>query len=143
MASTQRKSQQSKAPVPSSDSESEAPSQEAEVNIMKAAHSMVESNKSRRDLKRKAIEADHEKRVKETKGKMEKLFDARKSKVTKSQKAVWERLDALNRKRQSLESLILSSMKKVEIHSTNISSELNAMFEGRIEDIERHSSQRA
>lgn len=59
---------------------------------------------------------------------------------TKSQKALWDRLDVLNRKRQSLENAILTSMKTVEIHTSNITSELNAMFDGRIDELEESST---
>jgi hypothetical protein len=54
----------------------------------------------------------------------------------KIQKAQWDRLDALNRKRSALESLILASMRSIEQHTINICSELSAMFEGRIEELQ-------
>jgi hypothetical protein len=62
---------------------------------------------------------------------------------TKCQNAAWDKIDALNKKRQNLEQLILASMKMVEIHTTNLCSEINAMLEGRIEEIEQLSSQGA
>ena len=62
---------------------------------------------------------------------------------TKAQNASWDKIDALNKKRQNLEQLILASMKMVEIHTTNLCSEMNAMLEGRIEEIEQRSTQDA
>jgi hypothetical protein len=59
---------------------------------------------------------------------------------TKSQKTLWDRLDVLNKKRQSLETAILTSMKTVEVHTSNITSELNAMFDGRIDELEEPST---
>jgi hypothetical protein len=59
---------------------------------------------------------------------------------TKSQKAQWERLDILNKKRANLESLIISSMKSIEAHSANISNAMTAMFGGRMEDIQEGSA---
>lgn len=59
---------------------------------------------------------------------------------TKLQKAQWDRLDALNKKRSSLEALILTSMKSIEQHSANISNEMGAMFGGRIEEIQESSA---
>jgi hypothetical protein len=60
---------------------------------------------------------------------------------TKSQKAQWDRLDTLNKKRSSLEALILASMRSIEQHSANISNEMAAMFGGRIEDIQETALQ--
>ena len=62
------------------------------------------------------------------------------SSSTKYQKAQWDRLDALNKKRSSLEAFILASMRSIEQHSANISSEMGAMFGGRIEDIQEGST---
>jgi hypothetical protein len=55
----------------------------------------------------------------------------------------WDRIDTLNKKRQNLEQLILASMKTVEIHTTNLCSEMNAMLEGRIEEVEQRSTEGA
>lgn len=60
---------------------------------------------------------------------------------TKSQKALWDRLDILNKKREGLELAILKSMKTVEINTSNIISELNAMFDGRIDELEESATQ--
>jgi hypothetical protein len=54
---------------------------------------------------------------------------------TKIQKAQWNRLNALNKKREALETQIVASMKSMEQHSANISNELSAMFVGRKEDL--------
>lgn len=59
---------------------------------------------------------------------------------TKLQVSQWEKLDALNKRRMRLESLILASMKSLERHTMNIASELSAMFEGRIEEIRGSST---
>jgi succinylglutamate desuccinylase len=59
---------------------------------------------------------------------------------TKSQKTHWDRLDALNKKRSSLELFILASMRSIEQHSANISNEMDAMFGGRIDDIQEGSA---
>ena len=64
-------------------------------------------------------------------------------KRTKAQNASWDKIDALNKKRQNLEQLILASMKMVEIHTTNLCSEMNAMLEGRIEEVEQRSTEGA
>jgi hypothetical protein len=61
----------------------------------------------------------------------------------KCQKGQWDRLDALNKKRSSLEALILASMRSIEQHSVNISNEMGAMFCGRIEDIQENSASQA
>lgn len=55
---------------------------------------------------------------------------------TRSQQALWARLDALDKKRQNIEGLILNSMKSIESHSTNLSGELATVFEGRIEELD-------
>lgn len=60
---------------------------------------------------------------------------------TKSQKVLWDRLDVLNRKRETLELAILKSMKTVEINTSNIISEMNAMFDGRIDELEESATQ--
>jgi len=62
-------------------------------------------------------------------------FENKKVKVIKSQQAVWNRLEALNKKRQSLEHQILISMKTIEAHTNNIANELSALFQGRTESI--------
>jgi len=54
---------------------------------------------------------------------------------TKSRNEVFARLAAMHKKRRDIEAAILSSMRTIEIHSSNISSELNAMFSGRVEEI--------
>ena len=54
---------------------------------------------------------------------------------TKIQRAEWEKLETLNKRRTELESRILSTMRSMERHTMNICSELSAMFEGRIEEI--------
>ncbi|PVH85667.1 hypothetical protein DL98DRAFT_408854, partial [Cadophora sp. DSE1049] len=95
----------------------------------------------RRDKKRQAIEEEHEKRVKDVKVKIDNLFAARKSRVSKSHQAAWARLDALDKKRQNIESLIIASMMSIETKSIHLSGELVAMFEGRLEDMEANSSQ--
>ncbi len=59
---------------------------------------------------------------------------------SKAQKVLCGRLDALNKKRQNLERAILTSMKTIQIHTMNISSEISATFEGRMEEIESQSS---
>lgn len=112
-----------------------------------------------RDTKRKTIEEEYEKRAKDIGRRIDKLYDAKKSRVlvprpfvwvktdransTKSQKVLWDRLDILNKKRQALEQTILTSMKLVENSTINISSELVAMFEGRIDELEECSGPEA
>lgn len=59
----------------------------------------------------------------------------------KSQQTLWTRLDALDKKRQNIEGLILNSMKSIELHSTNLSGELATVFEGRIEELDDSGSQ--
>ncbi len=54
---------------------------------------------------------------------------------TKSQKALWQRLNDLNKRRQTLEGQILASMKSIEIHTTNMTGEMAAVFKGRMEEI--------
>jgi hypothetical protein len=54
---------------------------------------------------------------------------------TKYQKDLWIRLEALNAKRENLEQLILASMKSIEKHTLNIASEMDAILQGRIEEM--------
>jgi hypothetical protein len=54
---------------------------------------------------------------------------------TKSQKALWQRLDDLNKRRQTLEGQILASMKSIEDHTINMTKEMAAVFKGRTEEI--------
>ncbi|TVY52877.1 hypothetical protein LSUE1_G009752 [Lachnellula suecica] len=120
-----------------SDEESQPLSTERSAEeMMKMGQDVVNKGKKRREDKRKAIEDDHEKRVKEAKGKIDALFAVRNGRVTKYQKNLWTRLETLNAKRENLEQLILASTLSLEQHTLNIANELQAMFDGRMEDIQ-------
>ncbi|KAI9053290.1 hypothetical protein LZ554_002253 [Drepanopeziza brunnea f. sp. 'monogermtubi'] len=106
------------------------------MEVMKQASKLVEFTNARRDKKRKAIVAEHERRVKDLKTKIDTLFNNRKNRVTKSRQDLWKRLDALNMKRQNIEEQILKSMKTIEQASIKFSGELDPIFRGRINDIE-------
>ncbi|KAK0100248.1 hypothetical protein ONS96_007531 [Cadophora gregata f. sp. sojae] len=126
----------------SDDEELQQSSQEDATAMIIAAKNIVSKNNERRDKKRKAIEEEHEKRVKDVKSKIDTLFATRKSRVSKSHQAAWARLDALDKKRQNIESLIIASMISIETNTVHLSGELVAMFDGRLEDMEANSSQR-
>ncbi|KAG4412686.1 hypothetical protein IFR04_014189 [Cadophora malorum] len=137
-----RQSRKSQAQASASEDEDvQQSSQEDPTAMIIAAKSIVSKNNDRRDKKRKSIEEEHEKRVKDVKLKMDNLFAARESRVTKSQQAAWARLDALDKKRQNIESLIIASMMTIETNSIHLAGELVAMFEGRLEDMEDSPSQ--
>ncbi|TVY37384.1 hypothetical protein LSUB1_G003436 [Lachnellula subtilissima] len=106
------------------------------VDMLRTAKSMVDDGKKRRVKKRKAIENSYDNRVKEVETKIDTLFAVRKSRVTKNQKALWTRLEKLNTKREKLERLILASMLSIEEHTINIAVQMEAVFAGRMEDIE-------
>ncbi|KAL2072761.1 hypothetical protein VTL71DRAFT_12104 [Oculimacula yallundae] len=141
------KSRETQAQASASEDENEQQSsQDDAMDMMVAARGIVSKNNERRDKKRKSIEGEHEKRVKDVRVKIDTLFAARKSRVallsftkpspSKAQQAAWARLDALDKKRQNIESLILASMKTIETQSSYLSDELVAMFKGRLEEME-------
>ncbi|KAE8446881.1 hypothetical protein EG329_011512 [Mollisiaceae sp. DMI_Dod_QoI] len=123
-----------------SESEEENAHQGSPEQVIKRAKNIMSKAG---EAKRRTIEEEYEKRAKDIGRRIDKLFETRKCRVTKSQKALWDRLDVLNKKRQSLENTILTSMKTVETQTLNISSELNAMFDGRIDELEEHSTPEA
>jgi len=49
---------------------------------------------------------------------------------------LWTRLEKLNTKREKLEQLILASMLSIEEHTITIAVQMEAVFAGRMEDIE-------
>ncbi|KAG9238549.1 hypothetical protein BJ875DRAFT_32264 [Amylocarpus encephaloides] len=112
--------------------ESEEESQPAEAVIR--AQSLVNTSKKRREAKRKLLEAEHKKHVKELRHRIDNAYAVRNTKLANLQGSYWKRLEALNTKRENLEKLILVSMKQTELQTKNIASELLAMFEGRQED---------
>ncbi|KUJ22794.1 uncharacterized protein LY89DRAFT_680897 [Mollisia scopiformis] len=132
-----------KAPEPAAESEEDNTQPTSPERAIEKAKKLMVKYNINRDAKRKAIEEEYEKHAKDVGRRIDKLSNARKSRVTKSQKALWDRLDVLNKKRQSLENTILMSMKAVETHTLNISSELYAMFEGRIEELQEPSTPEA
>ncbi|KAH9215306.1 hypothetical protein DL95DRAFT_336628, partial [Leptodontidium sp. 2 PMI_412] len=128
-----RRSHKIQAPVSASEEDEQQSSQDDEVD---AAKEVVAKNNERRDKKRRAIEAEHEKRVKDVKARIDALFAARKSRVSKAHQAAWARLDALDKKRQNIEGLILGTMKNIETRSIQLCVELAVMFEDRLEEME-------
>jgi len=110
-------------------------SQDLGMDYLNAAQEMLALSRKRREGKRKAIKEDHLKRKLVLVNRINTLFETRNSKVSKIQKAQWDRLDALNKKRVCLESRIIAHMKTIELQTSNISNELAAMFEGRKQDI--------
>jgi len=123
-------------PTKSEDEEVQESSQDQpEMDMLRKARGMMASSKKRREAKRKAIEIEHEKRIKDVRARVDVLFETRKNRVHKAQKVQFKRLDALYRKRQGIESHILSSMRSIELHHLNISSEITAMIDGRLEEI--------
>jgi len=109
---------------------------------MKTAQNMMNASKKRRAAKRKAIETEHSRNVKDIEVRVDKLFEKRKSRVMEMQRKQWDKLYVLNKKRQSLEEQILSSMKNIERHTLNMTIEMKAMFEGRLEDIRESVKER-
>ncbi|KAF8847625.1 hypothetical protein BDZ45DRAFT_681779 [Acephala macrosclerotiorum] len=132
-----------KAQAQASESEDENNLQTSPEQVIKQAKNILSKYNNNRDAKRKTIEEEYEKRAKDIGRRIDKLYDAKKSRVTKSQKVLWDRLDVLNKKRHALENTILTSMKLVETSTINISSELIAMFEGRIDELEECSAPEA
>jgi len=115
-----------------SEDENEAPeSSQENLEFLNSAREAMAAAKKHREAKRKAVQEEHVKRTKDIKEKMHVLFDTRKNRVTKIQKAQWDRLYALNKKRLSLEGQILASMKSIEEHTANICTNLSAVLEGR------------
>lgn len=138
-----RKSQPTAQASESEEENSQQSSQEADMQVLKAARNVVSTMKNRRESKRKAIEGDLKKRVADISAKLDAHFESRKNRVTKLQNAQWARLDALNKKREAIEAQILNSMKAIELQTTNISSELAATYDGRVEEIEDGASPRS
>jgi len=62
---------------------------------------------------------------------------------TKAQKEQWVRLDNLNQRRVGIETQILSSMKSIEQRTANVSSEMTAMLDGRLEDLQEQDGGRS
>ncbi|KAL5321132.1 hypothetical protein ACEPPN_011944 [Leptodophora sp. 'Broadleaf-Isolate-01'] len=145
-----RRSHKIQAPVSASEEDEQQSSQDDEVAAAKEVVTKVSylyscilkffsqdsKNNERRDKKRRAIEAEHEKRVKDVKARIDALFAARKSRVSKAHQAAWARLDALDKKRQNIEGLILGTMKNIETRSIQLCVELAVMFEDRLEEME-------
>ncbi|KAH6671082.1 hypothetical protein B0J14DRAFT_88089 [Halenospora varia] len=120
--------------------EHEHNSQENEpMEVLKRANNVVINGNKRREIKRKAIETEHEQRVKEVRAKIESLHAARQTRVTKIQNDAREKLEALNSRRESLEKQVLASMMRVESQTKMIATEMDAMFSGRLEDLEEDS----
>ncbi|PMD39682.1 hypothetical protein L207DRAFT_25274 [Hyaloscypha variabilis F] len=143
MASRQARKSQPAMPSSESDGEdSQQSSQEADMNVFKAAQSVVSTFRSRRESKRKAIEGSLKKGVEDINAKLDAHFEARKSRVQKLQNAQWEKLEALNKRREAIEAQINSSMRAIEAQTINISSELGATYDGRNEEIADASSPR-
>lgn len=113
------------------------------MHVLNAARDVVSTFKTRRESKRKVIEEELKKRVADTNAKLCDHFESRKGKVTKLQKAQWDRLDVLNKKREAIEAQINSSMRAVEIQTMNMNSELHATFSGRIEELQDATSPRS
>ncbi|CAG8980287.1 hypothetical protein HYALB_00008907 [Hymenoscyphus albidus] len=120
-------------PAAASDSDEET-SQPSQEDLVKKAENILAQGKKRREAKRKSIEAEHSKRVKEVKTKMENLYAVRKNKVSKLQASYWERLDALNNKREALEKAILASMKTMEGHTIVVAGYISHVLDGRLEE---------
>ncbi|CZT42854.1 uncharacterized protein RSE6_02806 [Rhynchosporium secalis] len=129
------KSRQAQASTSEDENEQQS-SQDDAMEMLNTAKDIFSKGNERRDKKRKVIEGEHDKRIRDSKVKMDTVFAARRSRVSKSHQAVWARLDTLDKKRQNIESLILASMKTIETQSSYLSDELVAMFGGRIEEME-------
>ncbi|TVY87054.1 hypothetical protein LAWI1_G004972 [Lachnellula willkommii] len=132
---------QSRKSQPAIESESDEDSQPVSTEqntaeMLETAQGMVDDGKKRREKKRRAIERSYDDRVKEVEAKIDTLFAVRNSRVSKNQKELWTRLDKLNTKRENLEQLILASMLSIEKHTINIAVQMEAVFAGRMEDIE-------
>ncbi|KAH7363885.1 hypothetical protein BKA65DRAFT_489867 [Rhexocercosporidium sp. MPI-PUGE-AT-0058] len=138
-----RRSLRTQSPASTSESEEDEQqsSQDNTVDMMDVAKDIVTKNNERREKKRKALEAEHDKRVKDIKSRIDALFAARNSRVCKAHQEAWARLDALDKKRQNIEGLILATMKEIEAKTIQLSAELAAMFEGRLEEMEGRQSQ--
>ncbi|TVY13224.1 hypothetical protein LARI1_G007821 [Lachnellula arida] len=132
---------QSRKSQPAIESESDDDSQPVSTEqntaeMLETAKGMVDDGKKRREKKRRAIEKSYDDRVKEVETKIDTLFAVRNSRVSKNQKELWTRLEKLNTKRENLEQLILASMLSIEKHTINIAVQMEAVFAGRMEDIE-------
>ncbi|EHL02024.1 hypothetical protein M7I_1976 [Glarea lozoyensis 74030] len=110
--------------------------QSQERLALERATTLQASLNKKRDTKRKSIEAEHAKSVKEIRAKIENAAKIRKTKVAKLHSSHMERLLALDDRRQKIEGLIIASMKRLHSATNNIQSELLAMYEGRTAEIE-------
>ncbi|KAG4443013.1 hypothetical protein IFR05_001467 [Cadophora sp. M221] len=135
-----RRSAKIQAPVSASEDEDEQQTSQDDGMNMIAAEEVLNKNNERRDKKRRAIEAEYEKRVKDVKARIDALFAARKSRVSKAHQAAWARLDTLDKKRQNIEGLILGTMKDIETRSIQLCAELAVTFEDRLEEMEGRQS---
>ncbi|KAK2628311.1 hypothetical protein QTJ16_002957 [Diplocarpon rosae] len=124
----------------SEEDSSQRASQEDPFDVVKRAQELLKVAEVRREKKRKSIEGELEMRVNDARAKIDTLFASRKSRVTKSRELLWTRLDTLDKKRESIERLILASMKSLEYTTISTSNELDMIFKGRIEEMEQQAS---
>ncbi|RDL36898.1 uncharacterized protein BP5553_06250 [Venustampulla echinocandica] len=117
-------------------SESEDEAHEVNNSVMKTAENIVIMSKKRREARRLTIDGEHQQSCKELKAKIENIYAARKNKTTMSRQMLLERLETLNNRRENLEKLILTSVSHIELQTKNISSEIVAMLQGRLEELE-------
>jgi len=125
------------APESSDDEEQQDLSSEGEeeVNMIKVGEQMLQASRRRRDSRRKLIENEHKKRVKDAKTKINELYDERKDRVQKLQRSQWERLSTLLQKRKAIEVRIFGHLKTLEATRSNLASILDAVCVGRQDEI--------
>ncbi|QSZ30974.1 hypothetical protein DSL72_000534 [Monilinia vaccinii-corymbosi] len=102
------------------------------MDFVQRANEMMADTKKRRDAKRTKIETDRAKRIKDVQKKIEALYEDRRTRRAKIQKAQWNHLYSLNKRRQELENQILKSITFIEGKTLSMARELNTVLLGRI-----------
>ncbi|KAI1006195.1 hypothetical protein K3495_g2022 [Podosphaera aphanis] len=107
---------------------------ELESGVMETAQKIVRRTKNTREDKRKAIQDDFHKRADDSSIRIDKHFESQRLKVSKARSDTWDKLEALNKNRQMIEGLILSSTKILESATLNMTSELLSILRDSIHD---------
>lgn len=112
--------------------------QSSETNELKntqEAEKVLKKAKILRKSRRKEIEEEHQRRRQVLKRKIDKHFETRRINVDKAQNDVWEKLIALDKRRQVIEGLIIDSTKRFEHATRSLTSQLLAQLDN---SIQRH-----
>lgn len=118
-----------------SDDESMNEQNQEIVDHVRNAEEIIASTRKRRGVKRNAIEHEFKQRMGAAKLKLAAAYEIRDQKVKKNQSSQWERLHKLLDDRVAVETRIFAILKLLEQAQLNLSRELLAMYDGRLEDL--------